>query len=156
VVSSSDVVVLVRLNALFGIFLIEVCFKRRWKLLQNSVFNRNLILTNDKPSVFYVWNLFIPRVISYLLNGQSLFSICVQYAFKNIRSVFTDKFWNFVICTENFLIQLACVRIFKREKPTYHCKQNDPCRPNVNSGSIVPFTFNHFWGGIARRTARCF
>ena len=141
-------IMFISLYTFLSIILIKILLQRQTKLLKNSFFKRNLILPNNYTLVLDLWNLFIPWMVSNLVNCKSLFSICVQNVFQNVCSIFTYKFRYFVISTQYFFIQLACVRILKWKKSTNHSKQNNSCRPYINSSSKVSFSFYHFWCSI--------
>ena len=136
------------LYTFLSIILIKILLQRQTKLFQNSILKRNLVLPNYDTFVLDLWNLFIPRMVPNLVNCKSLFSVCVQNVFQDVCSIFTYKFRYFVISTQYFLIQLACVRIFKWKKSTNHCKQNNSRRPYIYSSSKVSFTFYHFWCSV--------
>ena len=98
-VCSCNVVVLVGLDALPCVVLVKVLFERSGELLYDGLFCWDLVMAYDDSLILDIRHLFVPRVVSDLLNSKTFLGICVQDVFKNIGSIFTHKFRNLIVST---------------------------------------------------------
>lgn len=103
-VSGRDVVVTIRLKALYRVIGFEIVLIDN--LSQQIVVIRHLLESRVEAGFPIRWwcNLLEPRMLANSCNGCSLFWVCVQNFREEISTLIRYKFWYLVVGTQNFLV----------------------------------------------------
>lgn len=97
-----------------------------------------------------------PRMLPDLINGVPLLRVRVQYPSQQIIGLIRNVIWRLEIGAQNFLVQIRCIRILKRQITANESEQDDAARPNVYVSSMILLSSYHLRRCVAWRTASSF
>jgi hypothetical protein len=125
--------------------------------VQNLLLIRYLIVAHNKTLIHTHRLIQLkPGVCTDILYFETFLWVCIQDFLKHFLSVSAHKAGNFEFSTQNFLIKLGCVRVFKGQEAANEGKHDDAAAPNIYISTEIFFASYHFRGGIARTATSCF
>jgi hypothetical protein len=91
-------------------------------------------------------------MLSDLVNFDAILWVYCEYFSDQIFQWLRKTDCDIVLAIHNFLVQLHYIlAILKRQIPASHGKENNSCRPDIDSQSFVDLIFEHLWCSIAGR-----
>lgn len=99
--------------------------------------------------IFYLCQI-IPFTCSNLWNLESGLRIDVKNISENVSSLCCQKLRHFELASDNFLIQNAGVRIFKRKIATKHSIDDNTTGPDIHINALITLTRDHFRSCVTR------
>ena len=154
VIRGCYMVVPVSFDTFDGIVGIKIEFIQH--LLVNRIIHWHDFFTGEETCRLLIFELFVPGVCTHVGYGVASVGISLQRLTNEVGAVRGQELGDFVVACENLLIQIGRFRVFKRQKPTDHRKQNHPTTPYIRFQPRVPLPSNHFGCCIARRPTGSF
>lgn len=124
--------------------------------VQNLLLIGYLIVTHNETLIHTHWLIQLkPGVRTDILNFETFLWVCIQDLLKHFLSVSADKAGYLEFSTQNFLIELGCIGVFKGQEAADKGKHDDAAAPNIYICSQIFFASYHFRRGIARTATSC-
>lgn len=117
-VSSRYLIVSVCLDALDGV--IRVVAELVQHHLIHLVVDGHRFRARKQTLWFLILELFVPGVVSDLIDGIARLWVCVQDFGHEVSAVLRQELWDLVIASQNFLVEVGGLRILKRQEATDH------------------------------------
>lgn len=75
--------------------------------------NRDGMQTNYYSTIVLHIDLGVPFMPSYIINFNSCCRICIKYLSHEVAALGADKWWNLVVCVQDFFVQQISIRVLK-------------------------------------------
>ena len=95
-------------------------------------------------------------MLPYIGDCYSCVGISVQNLLDKVSTSFRNETREKVVATQDFLVEFACIWVFKRQVAAGHSVENDAARPDVRIQAVISLPCYHLWSSVARRTASSF
>lgn len=114
------------------------------------------ILANDYSFHFYWLDKLVPLVRSDIADLEPLLWVSVQDLLDQVLRRLRYETRYQVVAVYDFLVQLACVRVFERQVAAHHGVEDDAAAPDVRVQALVPLASDHLGRCVAGTTTSRF
>lgn len=94
-------------------------------------------------------------MLANILHSKPFLRIGLQDAFHHISYIFGDEARNFEVSIQDLFVQIGRICVFKGQIATNESEKDDSHTPNVNLGSMIALSSNHFRCSVTWRSAGC-
>lgn len=148
VITRRYVVMLVCVDALEHVIFLEAELDQ---FIQDDSVDGDLGETDKDPSCDSRQdNCSVPSMLPNVSNSMSLLWVSVQNTAHHVSGVLRDELRDLEVATQDLLIQVARVRVFKWQVAADEGEKDDTNGPYVNMRSMVALACDHFRCGVAR------
>lgn len=144
----------VRFDALDGV--VRVIIELVQHHLVHFIVYWHRFLTRKQPFRPLVLLLLEPRVSSDFFDAIPLLWVRIKYLRNKVGAVLRQELWDFVVTSQDLLVEIGCFGVLEREESANHGVQDNATAPNIWFKAEILFTSNHFWCRIARWSASGF
>lgn len=154
VITGRNVIVFIGLDAFTSVMLVDSILYLHG--VKNCIIDRHWVDANlDSFELAFTFYYFEPRVLPDLVDGVPLLGVCVEDAVEEVLGVVRHPLRRLEVGTQDLLVQVGGVRVLKGQISTDKREEDDTTRPNIDVGSIVLLSGDHFWSSITGRTTCC-
>ena len=88
-------------------------------------------------------------MVADVLNAIPLLRISVQNPTDQVLALTGEELGKRVVSTHDLLVEVARLRIFKRQITADHGVEDDARRPDVRLEAVIPLSGDHLWRSVA-------